>query len=72
MKVPALNFDAKEWSELVDVSSMACHEPPCVRNMPIEEIEQMAANGLGPAFPLTGLILVYYIFTKDNEGLLQN
>ena len=52
VKVPALNFDAKEWSELVDVSSMACHEPPCVRNMPIEEIEQMAANGLGPAFPL--------------------
>jgi hypothetical protein len=38
---PKLNFDADEWSRLVDISSLDCQEPPCTRNFSNDELEAM-------------------------------
>jgi hypothetical protein len=51
--IPAINFDAEEWGKLVDVSSLQCHEPPCVRNISNEKLKEMVASQhQPPPFPL--------------------
>ncbi len=53
VKVPPLNFEASEWGSLVDLSTMPCHEPPCVTHLSNEELEAMrTVRGLPPDFPL--------------------
>ena len=53
VKVPPLNFEASEWGTLIDLSTMVCHEPPCVRHLSNEELEAMqTVRGLPPDFPL--------------------
>jgi hypothetical protein len=53
IRVPKINFGAEQWSSLVDISTMECHEPPCVRHLSNEELEAMRAEtGVPPAFPL--------------------
>jgi hypothetical protein len=50
---PDINFDAEDWSTLIDVSSLDCHEPPCVRNLSNAELESMrAVLHQPPKFPL--------------------
>jgi hypothetical protein len=53
VRIPKVNFEAEEWSNLIDISTTQCHEPPCVRHLSNEELEGMrAVRGLPPAFPV--------------------
>jgi hypothetical protein len=52
-RIPKLNFDAEDWSQLIDVPSLVCQEPPCVRKIPSEELRAMiAVPASPPEFPL--------------------
>jgi hypothetical protein len=51
--IPAINFEAEEWAKLIDVSSLQCHEPPCVRHLSNTELEEMkTVQHQPPHFPL--------------------
>jgi hypothetical protein len=51
--IPDINFEAEEWGTLIDVSSLRCHEPPCVRHLSNEELKKMVADQhQPPPFPL--------------------
>jgi hypothetical protein len=50
---PKLNFDAEDWSKLIDISCLDCHEPPCARNFSNEELHAMKTSAASPpSFPL--------------------
>jgi hypothetical protein len=50
---PKLNFDAEDWSKLIDISCLDCHEPPCARNFSNEELHAMKTFAASPpSFPL--------------------
>lgn len=52
-RIPKVNFDAEDWSKLIDTSSLNCHEPPCVRNVSNTELEAMRDIAApAPIFPL--------------------
>jgi hypothetical protein len=51
--VPSINFEARNWCELIDVSSLQCHQPPCVSMISDAELEDMIEEELEPpSFPL--------------------
>ena len=51
--IPCINFEAVNWGELIDVSSLQCHQPPCVRNLSDAELESMKEEqNQPPPFPL--------------------
>jgi hypothetical protein len=50
--VPSINFEARNWGELIDVSSLKCHQPPCVSNLSEAELEYMIEEFEPPPFPL--------------------
>jgi hypothetical protein len=51
--IPAINFEAEEWAKLINVSSLQCHEPPCVRHLSNIELEEMkTVQHQPPRFPL--------------------
>jgi hypothetical protein len=52
-RIPKLNFDASDWSKLVDVVTLNCFEPPCVRGLTDQQLEDMIVfPGVPPAVPL--------------------
>jgi hypothetical protein len=52
-RIPKLNFEADDWGKLIDVSSLNCQEPPCVRKLSNEEVEAMKTMPASPPeFPL--------------------
>jgi hypothetical protein len=51
--IPPLNFDARNWGEMIDIMSVNCQEPPCTRKISDEDIVAMAASpGVAPVFPI--------------------
>jgi hypothetical protein len=51
--VPSINFEARSWGELIDVSSLQCHQPPCVSHLSEAELEYMTEEEFEPpSFPL--------------------
>jgi hypothetical protein len=52
-RIPKINFEAKHWSELVDISTIQCHVPPCVNHLTNDDLESLiSVCELTPAFPL--------------------
>jgi hypothetical protein len=52
-RIPKLNFEAEDWSQLVDVSSINCQQPPCVQKLSDDELEAMKTEPASPPeFPL--------------------
>ena len=52
-RLPKINFEAKDWSELVDISTIQCHVPPCVTHLTNEELESLiSVCEFTPVFPL--------------------
>jgi hypothetical protein len=45
--VPVLNFQAEDWTGLIDVPS-ACYEPPVTKILTVEELEDLVVNPLEP------------------------
>jgi hypothetical protein len=51
--ISKLNVDAQGWSSLLNISSLDCHEPLCIRKYSNEELEVLlAVPVLPPPFPL--------------------
>ena len=51
--IPDINFEAEDWSKLVDVSSLECHEPPRTRHLSNEDLEVFKVQRhQPPKFPL--------------------
>jgi hypothetical protein len=52
-RIPKINFEAEHWSRLINVSSLQCHQPPCVRHFTNEELEAMKdVCAEAPNYPL--------------------
>jgi hypothetical protein len=52
-RIPKINFEAKEWSELVDISTLQCHVPPCVRFLTNEDLKALVIScERCPGYPL--------------------
>jgi len=52
-RIPKINFEAKEWSELVDISTIQCHVPPCVAHLTNEDLESLiSVCEFCPGYPL--------------------
>jgi hypothetical protein len=52
-RLPEVNFDVRNWSDMVDVSKLECQEPPCVSKLSSDELKAMvAAPGSPPNYPL--------------------
>jgi hypothetical protein len=52
-RIPKINFEAEDWSKLVDISTIECHVPPCVAGLSNEIIESFVSDdNLWPAYPL--------------------
>jgi hypothetical protein len=52
-RIPKLNFDAIEWGELVDMVSIDCCKPLCIRKFSDQEVKDMILfPGVPPSVPL--------------------
>jgi len=50
-QVPEINFDASDWTSLVDLGTLESSSPPCLRDIPQENIESMVLfPGIPPDF----------------------
>jgi hypothetical protein len=53
LRTPKKVAHAHLWEQPVDISTMECHEPPCIRHLWSDELEAMrTVRGTPPAFPL--------------------